>query len=1038
MHRLSRSGALSYALLLTLSAGAASGQTVWVNPAGGNWSNVLNWSPQDVPNSLAESAILPNLTGPYVVGFDASASIAGVSIDSQTQLSVLGGRLLTLGTAGIVNNGTLILNSDGTSATGYVQTSVDSSITGSGSIVLNGTSGSSYARVSISASNATFHIGSGQTISGTGYLQQTGANSFLAIDGLVNADRNGAEIRLTGAINASGGGTFMGSNGGYVNVAGDLIGGTAAGDVQWMSTGSVNGTTAINTNRVVGGQTLNLKGSGLTNDGELVVNSNGAANNCTVRASETTMLGGNGVIQLNGVGSYSYAQITLPISDATLTIGPDLSIVGSGFIYESGTNSTIYLNGNVNADRSGSVIRLQGSINAAGDALIMGSNGGSVDMAADLVGGTLAGAVYSSAGSYDGAVATGVNGAKTSTVRLVNAGLSNQGEFDLYGGALVQLQSPTALNNNGLIVVNSTGATSTSYIEAITSSSILGAGTIELNAVGSSSYARLRAGGTGTVLTIGPDQTVTGAGYLQSAGAGAWVDLRGTVNANRNAAEIYLSGTIDATLGGVIQATNGGYVTLACNLVGGTIAGGVNANAVGTLNGTTAINNNSVPPGQTCYLVGNGLINNGVLTVNSGGTSSSSTLQANENTQLNGVGTIELNGVGSYSYASVRVSQPDTALTIGPDQEIAGSGQVIESGTNSFIRIHGPVNANRAGKVIRIQGDIDATSGGTFEGNNGGSVEIVADLVGGTLLHDVYCLNSSLNGVSSTGANGCKSGTTRLVGAGLHNLGSFSINAGGIMQIAQPSTLVNDGTILITNGEATASAYIQCLVPATITGVGTIELNAVGNTSYARILTNALDAALTLGADQAVTGTGTVQGTASNAPIAIAGTLAPGIALGDPTGSIQLEGQINFTPGTTTRIDVRGHVAADYDRLTGAGTVNLDGTLELFLLGGYLPTFGDRFTIIQVGTINGQFTDVITPELGLGLFRVVKTGANKIEAVWTCNADLNGDGMLDFFDVQNFLNAFSDEALYGDYNRDGRIDFFDVQAFLNDFSSGCL
>jgi len=54
-----------------------------------------------------------------------------------------------------------------------------------------------------------------------------------------------------------------------------------------------------------------------------------------------------------------------------------------------------------------------------------------------------------------------------------------------------------------------------------------------------------------------------------------------------------------------------------------------------------------------------------------------------------------------------------------------------------------------------------------------------------------------------------------------------------------------------------------------------------------------------------------------------------------------------------------------------------------------------------------------------------------------CIADYNNDGRLDFFDVQEFLNAFSSELPTADYLPDGRFDFFDIQAFLNLYSTGC-
>lgn len=59
------------------------------------------------------------------------------------------------------------------------------------------------------------------------------------------------------------------------------------------------------------------------------------------------------------------------------------------------------------------------------------------------------------------------------------------------------------------------------------------------------------------------------------------------------------------------------------------------------------------------------------------------------------------------------------------------------------------------------------------------------------------------------------------------------------------------------------------------------------------------------------------------------------------------------------------------------------------------------------------------------------------EADEPCPADRNGDGILDFFDVQNFLSAFSAQNPNADINGDSIFDFFDVQAYLGLFSAGC-
>jgi len=54
-----------------------------------------------------------------------------------------------------------------------------------------------------------------------------------------------------------------------------------------------------------------------------------------------------------------------------------------------------------------------------------------------------------------------------------------------------------------------------------------------------------------------------------------------------------------------------------------------------------------------------------------------------------------------------------------------------------------------------------------------------------------------------------------------------------------------------------------------------------------------------------------------------------------------------------------------------------------------------------------------------------------------CVADLNGDGVLNFFDVSMFLTAFLAMDPIADLNGDSAFNFFDVSAFLTAFAAGC-
>lgn len=54
-----------------------------------------------------------------------------------------------------------------------------------------------------------------------------------------------------------------------------------------------------------------------------------------------------------------------------------------------------------------------------------------------------------------------------------------------------------------------------------------------------------------------------------------------------------------------------------------------------------------------------------------------------------------------------------------------------------------------------------------------------------------------------------------------------------------------------------------------------------------------------------------------------------------------------------------------------------------------------------------------------------------------CPADLNGDGVLNFFDVSDYISRYASGSLRSDWNDDGVLNFFDVSGFIFDYGQGC-
>ncbi|MDF1810254.1 MAG: GC-type dockerin domain-anchored protein [Phycisphaerales bacterium] len=107
---------------------------------------------------------------------------------------------------------------------------------------------------------------------------------------------------------------------------------------------------------------------------------------------------------------------------------------------------------------------------------------------------------------------------------------------------------------------------------------------------------------------------------------------------------------------------------------------------------------------------------------------------------------------------------------------------------------------------------------------------------------------------------------------------------------------------------------------------------------------------------------------------------------------------------------------------------------ELFKL---LPSSGSAQDLF------GRSVSIHLNNIGVGALGDSRFGTNAGAAYvfsvpdGICPADLTDDGTLNFFDVSEFLIAFSLKEPIGDYNNDGSFDFFDISAFLADFANGC-
>ena len=123
---------------------------------------------------------------------------------------------------------------------------------------------------------------------------------------------------------------------------------------------------------------------------------------------------------------------------------------------------------------------------------------------------------------------------------------------------------------------------------------------------------------------------------------------------------------------------------------------------------------------------------------------------------------------------------------------------------------------------------------------------------------------------------------------------------------------------------------------------------------------------LTISASHTIGGTGSIEGDVTNA-----GVVSPG----NSPGTLAIIGSYTQTDTGSLHVEIGGKGADSFDLLTVAEDAALDGRLTVELLGGYVPSADDRFTVLAADALEGVFDnapDTIT--IAQGTFDVVYDG----------------------------------------------------------------
>ena len=413
-----------------------------------------------------------------------------------------------------------------------------------------------------------------------------------------------------------------------------------------------------------------------------------------------------------------------------------------------------------------------------------------------------------------------------------------------------------------------------------------------------------------------------------------------------------------------------------------------------------------------------------------------------------------------------------TLTTFGPASLIASSNVDVLAGGSLNGYIHGNsgtqvlvtggssswttpnVVANVLGTTTSGVGRIrqlTVGSGGTV--NFGAGVSYAAGATDGLVLFDgtlnAPTFNGGTVGVTGRGViNATYSGSGPIQATGPLSIGNATTVNGfattGQISVGANTLTLNDldaaqvgpGTLLGSSGVAgtlVAPNGLTIESGETVFGFGTINTPD----DPTKRLTN--DGIISgTGTAQRLTLPGDVTGIGAFNNVEFTGTFSPGNALFGLTTALTSGSNYKFTDSSVLRMDILGATPGfGYDVIFSTGQFVADGTLAVALHGGYIPTAGQTFDLLDFTTLTGTFDFVnlpLLPGLNWDTSQLYTQGRLSVVAAAFLQADFDEDGDVDATDLGIWKEAFNLNQL-GDADGDNDSDGADFLVWQQQFGA---
>jgi hypothetical protein len=660
------------------------------------------------------------------------------------------------------------------------------------------------------------------------------------------------------------------------------------------------------------GFSLTINGSSIANAGKLSLNSTGNITSLAIGAPSVTLSGGGTVTLSNNANNFIFGATTAD------TLTNQETIQGAGHIGNG--QLTLVNSGIINSNQTaGMTIQANGGTTNTGTLeATSGSTLGLVGMTVTNTGGTIS-----------------ANGSK---LQEINATI-NGGTVTLTGASTLQMTN--GIIHNGSTLNNS----ATGTIEVVAGTNTLG-GTVNNPAGGvikvdnnallileNGSYPKL---GTVTLNSTGnfTDLEIGGANVTLSGG---------TVTLSNNANNFIFGATAADTL--TNQETIQG-------------AGHIGNGQMGLLNSGTILANQSTPlviqPSTA------GFTNNGTLQVNSGDLMhvlggpftnfSGTTLTGGT---YNVTGTVEIDQLGSTG---------GEIVTDAAHINLTGlsSSFVDAAGKDALSKL---ASTTAAGSFA-LAGGRNFTTAGNFTNNGaltigtGSKFDVNGNLTnfsGTTLTGGSYNVTGTLQfnsaNVVTNAANITLSGTSSKItdqGGAANALANFATNS------STGSFTLSGGQTLTTSGSFTNAGTLTVATGSTFTlnGGGTYTQTGGTTTVDGLLKSSVTTAALNLNGGS-LFGTGML-----GFGVVDSGIITPADSK-TSAGMLAVSGTYHQNSGGALNIAIGGTTpGTKYDQLNVTGAATLNGTLNLSLINGFVPTVGSTFEILNASSVSGTFSTV--------------------------------------------------------------------------------